>query len=495
MYKKRVKDWHFEKNYKIEDKEAIARVLEACAKNGRSAPGISVRGRPAKLYRIQRFYRREKKPGFATTFPGYLPKKMTVNLHQVACSGPTKDMERCVPLPDHGSALPAPSHDTWYASAVERPLSIPPDTGCVEPVLAYTKVFCEWSTTLSSNLSDPTTDEHLGPARRLHPFSTAYDSSTNHPHLFWDKMYFGVNMLERNHPQVAFDSLQQGCDMVKDFLSRGPEHVFQGVFIGLGSYRWDQFQSVQDVLLSFLARMSTILLGASHLVTLLLQNLQTGDVIKRSAEFALRIMLDSFQKRLGSVHPDVLRLKRALCVVLRRQHEYRTSEAILVSAIRESEQLRGYNDGETRQCLQRLSNLYTEQARYGSAMKLTEDAIQRGEAACGDELPDQTTIHAMHSGAIIAEQMEDYGKSEYWYMRLESVLRGKGVGDDNSLRGISWLRRRSITPDSSDLIQAFLRFHRHIPREGNLHTADGKEEHHIFQELESSSPTAPKRSN
>ena len=61
MYKKRIAFWGLYKNYKALEKARIAHIMIAYKAQGRDVPVLAIRGRPAKLDRVRRFYNYAKR--------------------------------------------------------------------------------------------------------------------------------------------------------------------------------------------------------------------------------------------------------------------------------------------------------------------------------------------------------------------------------------------------------------------------------------------------
>lgn len=162
-------------------------------------------------------------------------------------------------------------------------------------------------------------------------------------------------------------------------------------------------------------------------------------------------MLELFEEATHSAHPDVLLIKRSLSVILRRQHDYATSESILLSAIHDSKKYNGYDCKETRRCLRRLGHLYMEQKRYSEAEAVFQRILDTAPGKSEQQeswRPDEISVYTYQHLARMSNDMGDRSKCRYWFMKeMDAAIKRWGVGGDYTAECLQ-LAYNEIPPDS-----------------------------------------------
>lgn len=274
-------------------------------------------------------------------------------------------------------------------------------------------------------------------SRSSNAFSTDYHRtvtrrSWRYTEHIWSKLHRGLSLLEARKFQEGFESLQQGCHLVRDFVSQQSMHRLSSLFIHMGNHHWSRHAEVRRSLLNFLYEMSSAMLGCQHpLSVILCVFYRQDDLINDYAELALKVMLDSANEHDNATHVELLRVKLSFSVVLARQNEHTLSEALIESACSQSEQQSGRTSDEVRQCLRRLANLRASQGRFHEAEAIFEDVIERRTSISNSVSADQLSIYTYRNLAVLCAKRGDPVKSESWYEKeLAAALASWGPLDE-----------------------------------------------------------------
>jgi Tetratricopeptide repeat len=233
--------------------------------------------------------------------------------------------------------------------------------------------------------------------------------------ILWQKLHKGLALLEQGARESAFAALDAACQLVKEVLRSQPRLLFRGVFMVFGTSRWQSFPQVWRHLLKFFAAMALMVLGRHHPAFHVFVALHKGDTLSSSSELSLRCLLSTMQNAVGPIHPEILRTKRNLSIVLRRQEDVDESEDIMRETIATCEAQLGLVHVETLRCLRRLASLYMHHGKSINAEDLLVEVLVRagrpdhvsGPLRTNDT---DTFVYAERDLAIIAMQQGDMEK-------------------------------------------------------------------------------------
>ncbi len=233
--------------------------------------------------------------------------------------------------------------------------------------------------------------------------------------LLWQNTYKGLALLEQGAKNEAFGMLNAACQLARPVLLSQPRLIFRAIFMVFGTTRWQRFKDVWRALLRFLAAMASTVLQENHPISCGFRALCENEAaLDSSAELTLRQLLWSLETRLSPVHPEILRTRRNLAVVLRRQSELDESEDVMRRTVTTCEEQLGFVHVETLRCLRRLASLYMHHGRLEQAEELFIEALRRAgrpDNTCGPTTDDTDTfVYANRDLAIIAMQQQDLEK-------------------------------------------------------------------------------------
>jgi tetratricopeptide (TPR) repeat protein len=224
------------------------------------------------------------------------------------------------------------------------------------------------------------------------------------PEDIWDAFYYGLTLLRMHDYAGARKAFDRACDSARATLLAPPINMFQRLLIVLGTLRWTGFELYRQSILDYTAKLAFNLLGRHHPTAIILQQLRKGSCLEHAAEAILKCSHDLLKEELGSGHVIVLRCKRFISVILRRQKEYQSSENFIQQAISDSAAHNGFHAEETRGALQRLANLYIHQERYADAETICVEVLSRGfsSAEAQGESLDEISIRTLRNLSCLA---------------------------------------------------------------------------------------------
>ena len=224
--------------------------------------------------------------------------------------------------------------------------------------------------------------------------------------------------------------------MVREVLLSQPALLFRGIITVFGTARWDFFKDIWKVLLGFVARMAFYVFGHHNPAFQILKTLyRDNETFWSSSEHSLQCLLQALGISFQPLHPEVLRTKRDLTIVLRRQEEQDSAEQTMRQIITDCESGLGLVHVETLRCLRHLAGLYLHRGKYDEAEELLTEALRRAgrpDNTAGPITDDTDTfIHAHRDLALIAMQQNDMAKCQSRLQQFAKTYESKlNIVDD-----------------------------------------------------------------
>jgi tetratricopeptide (TPR) repeat protein len=330
-----------------------------------------------------------------------------------------------------------------------------PYRGSVERVLYYVRHFSESWMMPEANTHQHHIVDAAAKAARITSGIVGHCSHKSSPkqceRCTWSEFDFGLAMLEEDRPDAAMTSFELGCRLAHLLLSSPSKLFIRNLIMAFGSTRWQKHKQFRHKLLEYLALMASVVLGERHPITIILIDVSCGETLVESAEFALKSMIQVFERATHAAHPDVLLIKRSLSVILRRQQDYVVSEQILQSAIVDSTRHNGYDCKETRRCLRRLGHLYMEQKRFGEAEAVYQRILDTapGKAEYQENwIPDEISCYTYQHLADLSDVTGHQQNCRYWFMKeLSAAIKRWGVGAEYTAQCLQ-VAYNSLSPEA-----------------------------------------------
>ncbi len=349
-------------------------------------------------------------------------------LSQMVIPSPTKSIEPSEQLDETESELLTPQHSQALVKRQAGSASPLPSLIIINDLNINTQSIVMATKAFVSNASDlaiPNLDQSGPSLRHTKPFR-------RRKNYIWHQFQHSLTLLEQGDIPHAFDDLQRGCSMAEEYLLHPSRQVLLSLLAVMGNRRWSRHQQAWTSVVRFMAAMSSKTLGPRHPLTHITNHIRSWDTMRVVAQPAIRVMLDTYQKQLGSAHPEVLLLKQGLSVELMRDGEFDKSEALIQEACVASASIHGESSRARRNCLRRLGNLYVEQQRWSEAQGIFETiiALDSQENLFGGPT-DESSVFTCQNLSLLNYRRGDLFKSAYWAQQeLDLALKIYGPEDE-----------------------------------------------------------------
>jgi tetratricopeptide (TPR) repeat protein len=147
-----------------------------------------------------------------------------------------------------------------------------------------------------------------------------------------------------------------------------------------------------------------------------------------SAETFLARSLSSYERQLGSDHPDVATSLNNLAELYRTQGRYSEAEPLLVQSLEIRERQLGADHPDVAQSLNNLAALYYSQGRYSKAEPLYVRSLEIRERQLGADHPD--VAQSLNNLAALYHFQGRYSRAEPLYVRALKI-RERQLGTDH----------------------------------------------------------------
>jgi hypothetical protein len=411
MYKKRIAQWGLYKNYKAAEKEQIAAISKAYQDRGRNAPLLTVRGRPAKLERVRRFYKRTRATRtFTSEVPVSSSSVAIVNADVVEAPILYSSQNGKISPVDAESSLSKLSvkADTLPASpyTLERPFNARSCMSRIELVLLQTQHYLNWQFSTSFSPVEP-----LNNVWRL-----------LHPSTLWKKYSYGLHMLKQSKSGKAWRLIQEACELVHPVISQPFRGFLAVLYLFFSDQLFNDFPELRQHLLHFFAKTSFIVHGKENPLSLILFHAQDLEVLFGSTMPVFELMKDIFKNNLVQRGIEVWCLKVGSIAVLRRRGDYEAAESTSLKLLAESEELNCPIHNQTRADMRRLGRLYLDGGMERSGDALYQEALNRRRLHLDDDFRDKRYILAIQNLATVYSKRRCYSLDEVcWRAMLDGL--------------------------------------------------------------------------
>jgi tetratricopeptide (TPR) repeat protein len=450
MYKKRIARWGLYKNYSASEMVQIARIVQSYDAQGHDVPPLIIRGRPALLHRVRRFFGRGKRtmrPCRDSAISVYLP------------ATPGTEVTSTSPLPSSNCEAKTPSPTVGWKieesgktppPSLERPFCMRSGISRVELILRETQRYLSKHLAEEWYLIPPESDSIQPQAITTVPYyrtgqnpdeiitntdwpkaSVEYDTRRHMYACMLREMFCsGLELLEQAEPRRAWQLLHEASDMVRQVLSEPYGDLLRVLLLLFRDESFDNFLKIKQHVLSFFANTSKILHGRDHPLSTILLHMQDADILLQSCSPVLELMADMLQSYASS-SAATWRVRLGLCDLLRRQRSYEAAESIALKLLKDYEDFGDPVQKHTRVTLRRLGNIYSDWGDEGRAESTYHATLEKGRFDLGEDFPDDCGIFAFRSLACLYEKQGDYLRSESnWRAALDGALNEWGADSE-----------------------------------------------------------------
>ena len=437
MYSTRIKQWKINKNYRAQDKEALATRIAQAHREKRPIDNITYHDRPIKVDRILRHFNTQRRKQriisvtsheeqqiFDTSSdssedpPGELDsiRSGEASTADTSLATTPRRLRRGSKKAGHTSQASSP--------APVKPLEPPIDGAHVELILYQTKNFYDVMTSIHI-------DHRMG--------------STN----FWTDVKSAIYYLKKNNETLAWPLLNNACRTPIVQLISVPITFLREIFSTLSPVNIKMHAPVRVTLLRYLRQMCHLRLGQSHPITLILTQLESDTGTRYTSETCLQHLLSLLYGRrhteeqaeaatpelnLPSPAPPTpndiaaFQTKRQLTILLRRDHDLPESLTLGQNLISSAPTL------EYRaQAMVEVVHILSDMCDYSAAIRICQQVLDLYITLQGERYPDSRASYAMEAMAELYHFRGDGKEEERWLSEaLMGAEQSRDAGDSST---------------------------------------------------------------
>ncbi|KAJ9631212.1 hypothetical protein H2204_008297 [Knufia peltigerae] len=399
MYKRRITEWKIHKNYKAQEKVALARRVKACVDAGNNPDTISFRGRPLKLDRVRRHCRNDKKLAKLWEHLSQSPqeaaeKDLVVRESKVPAKANRQSTCRISPVvtdtivttSSDGPSLTNSSlirsesgleMNATLLSASPRltaQLDEPTDLRAANAVLLHTRDAIDWQFTAFTRVKLHDLQSRFPGRVPIEVITGQVDQVS----AFWLALYHGYVFLKAGNQTRAFQTLDNSCQMVQPLLATAPLQLLTCLLLHFAK-PWHGLDALEQQLLGFVSSMTANVLGRHHPLANALQLVATAGIREHVSESMMCMIVDAYRSRRKPSNSSVFALRIDQIDMLRECKKFAQAQTLCQEVVKES-QVMGHKRHRT--ALAALGRIYADQneeyAVEGVASRiLAEERVDR----------------------------------------------------------------------------------------------------------------------
>jgi tetratricopeptide (TPR) repeat protein len=420
MYKTKIEQWGFKKNYNAAEKERFARIVKAHRDSGRSIPPLTLRNRAVKMDRVRRFCKQQRiLEEICDALPAQSASKRT-NLSQkappdsrLAITGVLASAIQGV-----GNSWPPMLSSGKMSFDPERPFSTTSKDGRIELILFQTKIYHQ-------SLFDDAID-----LNKLAGAAIPMQSNAN-LQIWQGKLMIGVGLLREQKPAKGWQMIHEACEMTPQILDQPPQSFFRFLLNTFNDSDLVLFPDFRAHIQRFFMKVSATTLGCNHPISVVLYHLQEPQILEDVTKIAFEVLMDVVGENAEPANPEVWSLRDFYCVTLQWRREWAAAESYGQRFLKQCEEVFGRVHWRTLCFLLSIGRAHYHQGLYELAEREFQDLLQRERTDLGDQFPNWSGLCALQQLAWIWEGRGDFTQSEeYWRQALAGAIKVWGVEDD-----------------------------------------------------------------
>lgn len=443
--------WQLRKNYKSNEKDHIARVIQDCHDAGQVLPSLTVGDRQVDLHRIRRHVKSQQGPDVIKKYLVTRKKTDVVgtsNEPQMALRRRQKRVDAT--LEDKGLSAASTSlqvHSPSRAVGPARHLALNTTTGRVEIVLEQVRNYIQgWvlqgpavinsNSRVCAGFPLPAEEEQLA-------FTLLRTMAI--------KLTYGRDIIVDNPTVQAWQLMNEGCQIMDLVLSKQSRSLMRLLLSTFGREGWSRFPELRAHLLQHFAKLAIVRLGRFHPLTVILFNFQEVEVLEMVLESAFRLLLDVLGEGTCPTDDELQDLRVDYCSLLKERGNYVAAESYGRRFLAQNEHIHGRHHESTRDFLLQLARVYRYQKLYVLATQTLNDALGRTHEALGTDI-DIDGVYAHRDLGWVHEELGEPILSQYhWRAANDAALRIFGLGTEEhanlAARATESLRRQCLPLD------------------------------------------------
>ena len=452
MFNTRLKQWNICKNYRAEEKEALAAHIAAAHLENRSVSNLTFKDRPVKLDRVLRHLRTKRRGNTSSKKTVTRSKRVLVDDgsgSDSSTSGATTSTD------DSAGALQSTRRAPITVSLESGMTTSTILTPSTETEETYEVIEHEDAIGVAAEPTPPL----LPPKGALNTEVILYQTQAYYQHiigingcsdsfpappakLFWTNVKTGIYFLKKQSPALAWPLLNDACVQAADVFSYAPMLFLSQVLTVLSPVNTRVCPQVRNTLMRYLGGMAGIKLqSAQHPLAVILRELALDNSHGEASEKALDLTLSLFMQNFGTDHSATFAVYRSLITLLRRdkrldlarQHGEQlvdNTQRALFSRPNLGYQNKAQSLSMVDLCtaLTELIHIYIDLEQYGLAKAIASSVIQNYMLIQGVSFPDDQAAYALEDMAEICSRMGNMEEAAEWLRQAvdaSSMLRGR----------------------------------------------------------------------
>ena len=250
---------------------------------------------------------------------------------------------------------------------------------------------------------------------------------------FWHDLKTALYLFKVSTPAAAGKLLNEVCGRITDTTNVQPLTFLRDVFTVLAPANTAQVPEVRRLLLRYFVGIITIKLGQRHPFAQICDYLQHDESQPDMSEAGLHLIGETFERCLGSFHPETYEISRSLIRTKRRNADLASAEACAISLMRLTAPYMLRNPIPHRAASVELVHVLKDQQRYIHASQLClkileQDRLEQTRADSQSEFPGKASIYTLEDIAELCRlRGNPQAESQYLVQGLPAAIRSFGT--------------------------------------------------------------------
>ena len=293
-------------------------------------------------------------------------------------------------------------------------------------------------------------------------------------HDFGFSLLDGLRSLTAGKVVQACKYFNTGCNMAGQMIRKQPLSMFDILFAVFLNAAWASFEAVRDQVLTFLSKMTELLLGSCHSMSIILNTILGNDAATFSVPMLFQLMIDTLQGVHKQPSQTINQMKRNLISHVRISGDYNAAEGLIKQELDTSQHNYGNAENVRHVAMVRLllARSRLDQGYHHEARALYEDILHHdshsqknsstwqeasvyaaGHLGLLDVLDGHSSLGEIRLRSCLDAALPRYGAAEldteanyHWLEIAEAryqpqgtdALAGKAITDPFQWAGIDW---------------------------------------------------------
>lgn len=411
MYKRRISEWKIGKNYKARDKELLAQRVKAYVDAGRDVQSLSFRGRPVKLDRVKRHFRRTNKKLVE------LCNQVTQSPEDISSADAATVMEDTPSTTTPPSLTPArkdpsPDHPDLQMVDAVRPNSVsldinvrpPTDLHTMHAALFHTREALDWQFTRFTPLK-------VEDLRKRFPGAIPDEVSAgrlDQASAFWLALHHGFSFLHSGKSSDGWKTVDDCCKMVQPLLVSAPLHLLSCLLLNFAT-PWQDMISLEQKLLEYVSAMASRVLHSNHPLAKAMRMIVASTTREHAVEPMMKVIVDGYSSARKPSSSSLFALRVDQIDLLRKRKRFDQALELCQQLIDDSRSMRRKR---YRTALAALGRLYLDQNEEYAVEGVAHRILDHADADPFMSNSGGTTTWACEQLATLSMNRGDFSSAE-----------------------------------------------------------------------------------